>query len=102
MTSSVPSSHARCAIGLDIGGTRCAAGLVVFPEGRVVARQLQPTNPQRGGDAVLSDVVSIVRSLQQEAVDLRLQPRAIGLGVAELVSNAGQVLSEATIRWKHA
>jgi glucokinase len=91
----------KCAIGTDVGGTKCAAGLVAFPEGRIVARRVQPTEPDRGGEAVLDDVVALVRSLQQEAAAAKLQPAAVGLGVAELVGIDGEILSEATIKWKN-
>ena len=87
-------------IGIDVGGTKCAAGLVQFPEGIVLARGLRPTVPERGGAAVLADVVDLARSLQQEAAELDVVPAAIGLGVAELVGVDGQVLSEATIHWQ--
>jgi glucokinase len=100
MTQVDQSSQAKSAIGIDVGGTKCAAGIVVFPEGRVVARRLQPTLPQRGGLAVLTDVVDLVKSLQQEAIRLGVQPAGIGVGLAELVSDRGIVLSEATIAWK--
>ena len=94
------SQRAQFAIGIDVGGTKCAAGLVLFPEGGVLVRRLQPTRPERGGAAVLDDVVCVARSLQQEAEELGVKPAAIGLGVAELVSACGQVLSDATIRWR--
>jgi glucokinase len=71
-----------------------------MPEGRVVAKWLHPTRPERGGAAVLADVVGLAQSLQQEAGRQELEPAAVGLGVAELVSVDGQVLSEATIHWK--
>lgn len=93
-------SQSQSAIGIDVGGTKCAAGIVVFPEGHVIARRLQPTLPQRGGMAVLADVVDLARSLQQESAQLGVQPAAIGVGLAELVSDRGTVLSEATIGWK--
>jgi glucokinase len=91
----------KCAIGTDVGGTKCAAGLVAFPEGRIIARRVQPTEPDRGGEAVLDDVVALVRSLQQEAAAAKLQPAAVGVGVAELVGINGAILSEATIKWKN-
>jgi glucokinase len=100
MTARQHSQQAQSAIGIDVGGTKCAAGLVLFPEGRVLARRLQPTQPERGGEAVLADVVEMARSLQREAAELGLQPTAISLAVAELVGRNGQVLSEATIRWR--
>jgi glucokinase len=84
-------------IGIDVGGTKCAAGLVQFPEGAVLVRRLQPTEPERGGAAVLADVVEIARSLQQQATELAVVPTSIGLGIAELVGVDGQVLSGATI-----
>jgi glucokinase len=87
-------------IGIDVGGTKCAGGLVLFPEGRVLARRLQPTRPERGGEAVLADVVDTARSLQREAVERNITPTAIGLGVAELVGVDGRVLSGATIHWQ--
>ena len=87
-------------IGIDVGGTKIAAGLLALPAGEVLARRLQPTYPERGGEAVLSDVIAIAQSLKDEAIGLEAPPAAIGVGVAELVSPAGDVLDEATIRWK--
>jgi glucokinase len=88
-------------IGIDVGGTKTAAGLVALPSGQVHARQRQPTSPVRGGEAVLSDVIALARSLGDDARRLGLSPAGIGIGVAELVSPEGQVLSEATIRWRN-
>ena len=95
-----PPQRAQHLIGIDVGGTKCAAGLVLCPDGTVLARRLQPTRPDRGGAAVLADVVDLARSLQREAVEMDVAPTAIGLGVAELVGVDGQVLSEATIQWR--
>jgi glucokinase len=89
-----------CAIGVDVGGTKCAAGLVVLPEGRVVGRRQQPTNPLRGGAAVLADVLDLTRALIEEGALAGLTPRAVGIGVAELVRPDGCVLSKATIAWQ--
>jgi len=88
------------AIGVDVGGTKIAAGLVALSEGKVLARRLAATQPERGGEAVLAGVIEQIRSLQEEARRLGIQPAAIGIGVAELVSTGGILLSDATIRWK--
>jgi glucokinase len=88
------------AIGVDIGGTKCAAGLIRLDDGRVVARREQATRPERGGIAVLNDVIALVESLQQEAKQLSVEPSWIGIGICELVSRDGRVLSEATVRWQ--
>jgi glucokinase len=87
-------------IGVDIGGTKCAAGLVRTADGQVLVRRLQPTSAERGGRAVLGDVIRLVRSLQEESARLGIAPVAAGLGIAELVSPEGAVLSAATIPWK--
>jgi glucokinase len=91
----------QCAIGIDVGGTKCAGGLLALPDGRVLARRLQPTQPQRGGEALLIDVVEMTRSLRDKGRLLRVEVAAIGIGVAELVSPVGEVVSDATIRWKN-
>jgi glucokinase len=87
-------------IGIDVGGTKIAAGLLAMPEGRILARRLQPTLPQRGGEAMLTDVIALVHSLRDEAITLGVAATAAGIGVAELVSPDGTILSAATIRWK--
>lgn len=83
------------AIGIDVGGTKIAAGVVTLPDGRVLARRLQRTEPGRGGDAVLADVIAIAAALRDE-----FTATAVGVGVAELVDYEGRVVSGATIRWE--
>jgi glucokinase len=92
--------RAPVAIGVDVGGTKCSAGIVAFPDGSVTERRQQPTSPKRGGEVVLADVIELIRSLQHEAARLVIQPIAIGVGVAELVSPSGEILSDATIAWR--
>ncbi len=87
------------AIGVDVGGTKVAAGLVRLDDGAVLARRLTPTLPERGGRAVLDDVLSIAASLLEESKRLDAVPRSVGIGLAELVSPRGEVLSAATIDW---
>lgn len=93
------NSQVEHVIGIDVGGTKCAAGLVRLPDGHVFAKQLQPTNADRGGAAVLADVIELARSLQELAAKTQVTPTAIGVGVAELIGNDGKVLSDATIKW---
>ena len=66
----------------------------------MIARREQATRPERGGMAVLNDVIALVESLQEEAMQLSVEPTSIGIGICELVSRDGRVLSEATVRWK--
>ena len=87
------------AIGVDVGGTKIAAGVVRLADGAILARRLQPTAPQRGGRAVLDDVIQLAQSLLAESRELGVSAGAVGIGLAELVSPHGEVLSAATIDW---
>jgi glucokinase len=91
-------TQGQIAIGVDVGGTKCAAGLIAVADGHVIAHRLQPTKPERGGEAVLADVIDLIHTLQEQAPSGR-SASAVGVGVAELVSRDGQVVSDATIRW---
>ena len=82
------------AIGIDVGGTKIAAGIVNVESGEVVSRQLRHTQPHRTGDEIFNDVLQIAESLASQA-------NSIGLGLAELVGPEGEILSEATFRWKN-
>src|SRR5688572_30253515 len=89
----------ECAIGLDVGGTKIAAGLVA-PDGKIIARRVIPTLPQRGGEAVLEDALSLASSLREEAGAAERRLVAIGVGVGELVDLDGNVASAQTIPWR--
>ncbi len=89
------------AIGVDVGGTKCAAGLIRLPQGDVLARRLQPTRASRDGTAVLADVIELINALVAESSALGAAPVAVGVGVAELVGCEGRVLSDATIAWSN-
>lgn len=89
-----------CAIGIDVGGTKTAAGLVMFPAGDVRSKRTIATQPARGGEAVLQDVEDLVQQLCAEARDAQHAVRGIGLGICELVDEAGNVLSENCLAWK--
>jgi glucokinase len=90
-----------CAIGLDVGGTKIAAGLVT-PDGQVITRRVIPTLPQRGGEAVLEDALSLAASLRDEAKAAGRSLVAIGIGVCELVDLLGNITSAQTIPWRGA
>ena len=51
------------AIGLDIGGTKVAAGVVLWPSGEILQRTIIATKPARGGEAVLKDTHDLARQL---------------------------------------
>jgi glucokinase len=77
----------RLAIGIDIGGTKIAGG-VVAPDGEVLVRDKVPTPDT--GDAIVSAVKALVAKLRAASPDVA----AIGVGAAGLVE-----WPEGRIRW---
>jgi glucokinase len=89
------------ALGIDVGGTKIAAGLVRFPEGSVHLRKVIPTAPARGGQAVLTDVLRVAEELSEAAGAAGLPLAAIGLGLCELVDPGGRILSANCVDWRN-
>jgi glucokinase len=87
------------AIGIDVGGTKVAAGLVEFPEARIHARRQIPTGAGRSGRAVLDDVMVVAHDLKNEASRVGHSVSAIGLGICELVDPGGKIMSSNCIDW---
>ncbi len=82
-------------IGVDAGGTKLAAGIVDLGSGLVIQRRQVPAAKARGGDAVLADCLALVRDLARN-----LPVQAVGLGIPELVTSAGEVISAAAWDWR--
>ena len=89
----------RYALGIDVGGTKIAGGIVDLQTGAVSARQQVPTQYDRGGAAILADTLALARDLHAKATSLGLRPQALGVGVAELVDRQGRVFSDHRIKW---
>lgn len=87
------------AIGLDVGGTKIAAGLVESAGGRILSRRSIATGYARGGAAVLDDTVALAGELRDEAVHLGRQLLAVGVGVPQLVDGAGRIVSAYNFDW---
>jgi len=90
------------AIGLDIGGTKIAGGVVLWPSGEVRNRTIIPTGAERGGSAVLKDTFDLAKQLRDWARQNEIEVAGIGAGVAELVDCDGNVTSGCTIKWSGA
>src|SRR5262245_41996835 len=89
-----------CAIGVDVGGTKIAAGLVRFPAGEVLARRRILTEASRGPDAVRKDVQRLTEELAAQAAALGARVDGIGLGICELVDGEGRVISGNCVDWQ--
>ena len=90
----------RYAIGIDLGGTKIAAGLVELPAARIITKEIIPTRPERGGEAVLRDTLDVARRLHAQAARLALPVCGIGVGICELVNLEGEIRSDYLIKWR--
>ncbi|MEZ4866112.1 MAG: ROK family protein [Caldilineaceae bacterium] len=88
------------AIGLDVGGTKIAGGVVDLATGRVIIRDVIPTLAQRGGAAVLDDCVALAQRLQSQATAAGFSLAGMGVGVCELVDPAGRVTDAYNFDWR--
>ena len=84
-----------CALGIDVGGTKIALGVVSFPDAKVLTCEIRPTLAERGGEAILEEVASFSRAMCG-----KIPVRAVGLAICELVDLAGNIVSNNCIKWK--
>ena len=93
------AENPRIAVGIDVGGTKIAGGLVDISSGRIVARDTLATAAERGSESVLADAVGLARRLIAAAGERRLEVLGIGCGVPELVDLGGNVMSSYNFAW---
>lgn len=87
------------ALGIDIGGTKIAAGLVNISTGEVLVRDQIPTGPERGAGHIFEDTKSLSARLIAIASARGLGVCGIGLGICEIVDHQGQITSHALADW---
>lgn len=90
----------RCALGVDVGGTKIAAALVDLATGEALASRTLATAAQEGGLAVVGRVARVLQDLQAEARRLGLMPVGVGMGLPELVTRDGRVASAWNFDWQ--
>ena len=81
------------ALGIDVGGTKIAAGIVDLGTGAVLERRQVAARAERGGAAVLDDCAAL-------AAELGGGQLPVGIGLCELVDLAGRPASADTIDWR--
>jgi glucokinase len=96
-SDSTPPAYA---VGLDVGGTKIAGGIVAFPSCNVLSRQIIPTLANEGGEAVLSRALQLARELIVEGARSGFGILGIGVGVCELVDVGGHVTSGQAVAWQ--
>jgi glucokinase len=86
-------------LGIDVGGTKIAAGMVDPRTGAVLERQTIPTGAARPGAVILDDVVALARRLADAVASRGGRLGRIGLGVPQLVDNDGRIRSAHGFDW---
>lgn len=89
----------RYYIGLDIGKTKLAAGIVTA-KGKVVASKVVPTNWSNGGMGIFSQSKTLIHELLDKT---RIKALGLGIGCFSLVdSNSGVIIATSVKEWKGA
>jgi len=87
-----------CAIGIDVGGTNIAGG-IVDPDGQVIAHNKVKTQPKKGVDHSLEQLRSCIRDLLDGPEGGRAC--AIGMGIAATIDYQNNLLTLApNIGWR--
>jgi glucokinase len=87
------------ALGIDVGGTKTAVGIVRFPAGQVIAEKSIPTLPTRSPEIVLDEVARVADELAAQASQAREAISGVGIGICELVDSHGEILSHNSLAW---
>ena len=94
MVASLPNQPLRV-VGIDVGGTKIAAALVDAETGGMVRRLETATGVERGVEAVVADIVTLVHAVAEgEPI------AAIGVGLPELVDSEGEIRSDYLLDWR--
>ncbi|MBU6450392.1 MAG: ROK family protein [Cyanobacteria bacterium REEB67] len=84
-------------IGIDIGGTKIAGG-IVRADGVVLHRQLVPTPVEEGGPKILADAIAVAEALVNVAAAENYKIKAIGIGAGgQIDSEQGLVFSASDV-----
>jgi len=82
------------AIGVDVGGTKTALGLVDAASLSLLDRLVIATGRERGGEAVLADIAARTTELAARA---GRPVTGVGVGVPEIVDRSGRITSGAVM-----
>lgn len=89
-------------LGIDIGGTNLVVGAVAADGSRVVASETRPTNPGRGTDAVINEIITMgidaLATLRTEIPDAKVS--GVGIGApGPLDTRKGIVILTPNLGW---
>lgn len=90
----------RTAIGIDIGGTKIAAGLVDLAAGRLIIQAEMPTPRGESAETMLAAIAGVAERMQEAARSADIVPLGIGIGLPELVRLDGVPASDWVTPWR--
>ncbi len=82
-------------IGIDLGGTKTAAG-VVSSSGEVLVSETIPTLNRAGGEAILDATAALISGLVERAADAGVTVSGVGVGAAGVIDAAAGTVVSAT------
>jgi glucokinase len=84
-------------LGVDLGGTKVESALI-NAKGRIQASHRHPTNPEKGAERIIDDVVACVTECLAKG---KKKARALGIGIAAQVSSEGVVRTSPNLGWEN-
>ncbi len=99
MLESNHSASEDLLIGLDIGGTKTAAGVLRSIDATAIIHVQSPSVLDQA-ESLFDAVVSIIESLLASLNNLRENVTSVGVSVAELVALDGSIISGVTLPWQ--
>lgn len=89
-------------IGIDVGGTKIAAGAVDVETGLVLERHEVPTQAERGAETVGESIARLATGINDRLRQSSQETKAIGVGLPEIVRPDGHIVSNALVDWRHS
>ena len=90
------------AIGVDVGGTKIAAAAVDPATAQVRFRRQVATRAKRPAAEIVADIAEQARAIADEVNSAGAGVAGVGIGVPELVSPAGEILTPFLLDWTAA
>lgn len=90
------------AIGVDVGGTKIATAAVDPASGQVMFRRQIDTQAERPAAEIVADIVQEIDTVSAELQFEGDRVGALGVGVPEIVSPAGEILTPFLLDWSAA
>ena len=89
-------------IGIDVGGTKTAAGLVDPSTGKVSDRRSDPSGSDRTAEEIATSLSNLASALAARAVDGGTPVEIAGIGVPEIVAPDRTIKSNQSFPWSDA